>query len=91
MSRLFAGIQKHLQNDELFLKACRVCSQLFAWVGVLLVYCWCTSGVFGVNRDQPSRVCASNDYYSFPEGALDFPGVNVGVSVRCTGPWPSHR
>jgi len=33
----FAGVQKYLQNSVLTSGSIRVCSPLFAWVGVLLV------------------------------------------------------
>ena len=38
MSWLFAAVQKYLQISIFFLRSCRPCSSLFAWVGVLLVY-----------------------------------------------------
>ncbi len=37
-SWLFATVQKYLQTGTFILSDCRHCSQLFAWVGVLLVY-----------------------------------------------------
>src|SRR5918999_707322 len=36
--RWFAGVQKYLQNDVFPLSMPRVCSPLFVWVSVLLVY-----------------------------------------------------
>src|SRR5918994_1860588 len=38
MSWLFAAVQKCLQIRIFFLRFCRLCSSLFVWVGVLLVY-----------------------------------------------------
>jgi hypothetical protein len=38
LSWLFAAVQKYLQISIFFLRSCRPCSSLFAWVGVLLVY-----------------------------------------------------
>jgi hypothetical protein len=35
---LFATVQKYLQNSAFSLSRSRVCSPLFVWVGVLLVY-----------------------------------------------------
>jgi hypothetical protein len=37
-SWLFAGVQKDLQNRAFVGRGIRVCSPLFVWVGVLLVY-----------------------------------------------------
>jgi hypothetical protein len=37
---LFTDVQKYLQNSVFTSGSIRVCSSLFAWVGVLLVYKW---------------------------------------------------
>ncbi len=38
LSYMFAGVQKYLQNCAFSLSRSRVCSPLFVWVGVQLVY-----------------------------------------------------
>ena len=38
MSWLFTGVQNHLQNRRFTAGCIRLCSRLFVWVGVLLVY-----------------------------------------------------
>jgi hypothetical protein len=40
---LFAAVRKYLQNGTFYLNISRVCSPLFVWVGVLLVYMSLTS------------------------------------------------
>jgi hypothetical protein len=71
MSRLFVDVQKLLQISIFSLRSCRLCSPLFVWVGVLLVYL--------VYQGEPSSAYLRSRSSPRSECTLSFAGVSTDV------------
>src|SRR5215212_2236713 len=69
---MFAVVQKHVQNRRFASGSIRVCSSLFAWVGVLLVYTYRTSksGRMRATPTTLTTVVHAGHNYAAPGGKV---------------------